>query len=117
MSFYDIPANEPEKSYHLFVLGLLVSLSGQYLVKSNRESGLGRYDIVLIPKQTHLPGIIIEFKVVLQVDNLEKTAELALTPIIEKKYAQELHSHGAKTIVAYGIAFLGKNIFIKSLEL
>ena len=55
MSYYDIPENEPEKSYHLFVLGLLVTLSRSYLVRSNRESGYGRFDIVLIPQRHASP--------------------------------------------------------------
>lgn len=117
MSFYDLPSNEPEKSYHLFVLGLLVTLNNQYYVKSNRESGLGRYDILLVPKQHDLPGIIIEFKVVLPGDSLESTADLALDQIIKKKYAQELHELKAASIIAYGIAFEGKSIFIKSVRL
>ncbi len=49
MSYSDMPASEPERSYHLFVLGLLVILTGTYIIKSNKESGLGRYDILLIP--------------------------------------------------------------------
>ena len=62
VSFFDFPNREPEKSYHLFVLGLLVFLADTYQVKSNRESGYGRYDIMLIPHDKNKLGIIIEFK-------------------------------------------------------
>src|SRR5262249_37086317 len=83
MSAFDIPATEPEKSYHLFVLGLLVILSDCYEVKSNRESGDGRYDIMLIPRDKHKRGIVIEFKKVSQNtrEALEGTAASALDQI------------------------------------
>lgn len=114
MSTYDISQNEPEKSYHLFVLGLLVLLNDEYYIRSNRESGIGRYDITLFPKRTNLPGIIIEFKVTRPPHSLEETTDLALAQIIQKKYAQELQEQKAFAIIAYGIAFAGKEIFIKS---
>lgn len=62
ISYHDIPEDEPEKSYHLFVLGLLVVLGNRYAIRSNRESGYGQYDIMLIPKNLSNVGIIIEFK-------------------------------------------------------
>lgn len=114
MSAYDLPSDEPEKSYHLFVLDLLVALSDTYEVKSNRESGLGRYDIMIIPKQDHKPAVIIEFKIVRPGETLELTAQKALDQIREKKYAQELQSKLVSSIIEYGIAFEGKNIFVKS---
>ena len=79
ISMYDLPATEPEKSYHLFVLGLLILLADHYQVKSNRESGLGRYDIMLIPKDVDKLGIIIEFKkATLPKESLELVAKKAL---------------------------------------
>jgi Predicted AAA-ATPase/PD-(D/E)XK nuclease superfamily len=114
MSMYDLPSNEPEKSYHLFVLGLLVILSDRYEVKSNRESGFGRYDIMLIPKTSTENGIIIEFKKALQGETLEVAAQKALDQIVSKVYVQELHARDISTVIAYGIAFEGKKIFIKS---
>ena len=117
MSSFDIPDTEPEKSYHLFILGLLNALSDEYLVKSNNESGYGRYDIMLIPKNLHKTGVVIEFKKVWSNSkgNLEEMAQAALDQIIEKKYAQELHNHGIQTVIAYGISFEKKNLFVKSL--
>ncbi len=116
MSVFDIPDTEPERSYHLFVLGLLVTISDYYEVSSNRESGYGRYDIMLIPKDMTKPGYIIEFKKVssLQQETLENTAQKALEQITEKNYAQELKKRGIKTILALGIAFKGKQILLKA---
>lgn len=114
MSAYDLPSDEPEKSYHLFVLELLVALSDTYEVKSNRESGLGRYDIMIIPKKEHIPSIIMEFKIVRPGETLETTAQKALDQIREKKYAQELYTKSVLSVLEYGIAFEGKKIFVKS---
>jgi Predicted AAA-ATPase/PD-(D/E)XK nuclease superfamily len=117
MSIHDLPSNEPEKSYHLFVLGLLVMLGDRYEVKSNRESGYGRYDIMLIPKDTQENGIIIEFKKVPSGETLEDAADQGLEQIIHKQYAQELYSRNIQHIIAYGIAFEGKKVFAKSQKL
>ncbi len=114
MSVYDLPSNEPEKSYHLFVLGLLVALSDSYEVKSNRESGFGRYDIMLIPKKEHKPAVVMEFKIVRPGETLEAAAQKALEQIRAKKYAQELHAKSVSSVVEYGIAFEGKNVFVLS---
>lgn len=116
MSVFDLPSNEPEKSYHLFILGLLSILQGRYHVKSNRESGFGRYDIMLIPTNKHDLGIIIEFKKTVTEDNkdLAVAAKRALQQIKEKQYAQELRAMGIMNIKAIGIAFLGKELLVES---
>jgi hypothetical protein len=116
MSFFDLPSTEPEKSYHLFVLGLVVMLSDQYEVKSNRESGLGRYDIMIIPKQDNKPAIIIEFKKTLAGEMLETAAQKAIDQIVQRKYIQELQAKNFNKIFAYGIAAEGKQIFVKMIE-
>lgn len=115
MSTFDLNADEPEKSYHLFILGLLVLLSDTYEVKSNRESGLGRYDIMLIPRKAQKLGIIIEFKKVWPYRNetLEEAADAALKQIQERHYAQELKSRGIADILFLGIAFQGKKVLVK----
>ncbi len=112
MSFFDLSGNE--KSYHNFVLGLLVMLQKTYKVSSNKESGLGRYDILLLPKIAHKPGIIIEFKLVRSAETTETAPQNALDQIIEKKYVQTFVEHGIKEVILYGIGFEGKNLFIKS---
>lgn len=115
ISAFDIPESETEKSYHLFMLGLFVALSDIYEVKSNRESGYGRYDIMLIPLNKKKPGIIIEFKKVSRIlkETLVTASEKAMRQIIEKNYAHELTTRGMESIIAYGIAFEGKKLAIK----
>lgn len=113
MSSHDIPQNEPERVYHAFVLALLVALKKTHEIKSNRESGFGRYDVSLIPKDLSLPGVVLEFKKVSKGGSLEKTAEEALEQIIEKNYASELKNRGIKKILLLGIAFQGKKVYLK----
>ena len=108
---------EPERFYHGFVLGLLVDLQDRYYLKSNRESGFGRYDIMLEPKN---PGkdnaVILEFKVrsTRKEKSLEETAQSAITQIRERKYSEELKMKGitVNQIKEYGFAFEGKTVLI-----
>lgn len=106
----------PERFYHGFVLGLLVDLAGRYAVTSNRESGFGRYDVMLTPKQPGDPGIILEFKVYnpRKETSLEETVQAARSQIEEKKYEQTLLALGIKKerIRKYGFAFRGKEVLI-----
>lgn len=107
---------EPERFYHGFVLGLMVQLEDRYMVTSNRESGFGRYDIMLEPKREGLNAIVIEFKVFnpRRDGSLEDTVEAALAQIEEKKYAQTLAAKGIakERIRKYGFAFEGKRVLI-----
>ena len=107
---------EPERFYHGFVLGLLIEIKDRYNVRSNRESGFGRYDVMLIPKSERDNAIILEFKV-REPDSektLEDTVESALDQIIEKKYDAELLALGItqERIRHYGFAFEGKKVLI-----
>lgn len=106
----------PERFYHGFVLGLLVELSGRYEITSNRESGFGRYDVMLRPLHKEDDGIILEFKVhdPDEESGLEETAAAALRQIEEKKYDQTLLNLGIKKekIRKYGLAFEGKKVLI-----
>ncbi len=106
----------PERFYHGFVLGLLVDLSGRYVVTSNRESGFGRYDVMLEPLNKEDDGIILEFKVHDLEDeaDLKATVQAALKQIEEKRYEQTLIDHGVKKehIRKYGFAFEGKTVLI-----
>lgn len=114
MSFHDIPENEAERSYHLFILGLLVGLDGRYNVQSNRESGVGKYDVMLIPSDPKKDaGIIIELKKRNAAkETLEEAAQSAIDQINNKKYATQLQSAGCTIIYQYGIAFEGKDMLI-----
>jgi PD-(D/E)XK nuclease superfamily protein len=114
---FDLPSKEPEKSYHLFVLGLLVTLQDLYEVDSNRESGYGRYDIMLIPKDISKRSIIIEFKRIFDDEDLETDATQALEQIRTKGYAQNLKRRSIQTITAFGIDFKGKEVLLKKDEL
>lgn len=107
---------QPERFYHGFVLGLLVELRERYQVKSNRESGYGRYDVMLIPKQKSEPAFVMEFKVY-DPDtekSLPDTVEAALRQIQEKQYDTELQEMGIpnEQIRHYGFAFEGKKVLI-----
>ena len=112
-------ARKPENFYHGLVLGLLTNEKmKEYQVRSNRESGYGRYDVVLEPNDIREPAAILEFKVFSQDNNestLEDTAENALRQIEEKQYETELIARGipAENIRKYGLAFQNKEFLIR----
>ena len=123
-SSFDVAGKEesrirPENFYHGFVLGLMVDKRDDYIIKSNKESGFGRYDVMMIPRDTEnssLPGLILEFKVINHSieKSLEETVKSALQQIEEKKYDTELLKVGVKkeNIRHYGFAFEGKKVLI-----
>ena len=107
--------SQPERFYHGFVLGLLVEVRDLYEIRSNRESGYGRYDVMLIPKTKENDGIILEFKVKESEEKtLEETVQTALAQIESKKYDAELLELGVSKehIRHYGFAFEGKKVLI-----
>ena len=107
---------EPERFYHGFVLGLMVDLKGRYIITSNRESGFGRYDVMLEPVSAADDAIIIEFKVYnsRKETSLDETLQNALQQIEDKKYEASLRAKGipAEKIRKYGFAFEGKTVLI-----
>lgn len=108
---------EPERFYHGFVLGLLVDLRDRYYLKSNRESGFGRYDVMLEPKNSkECKAVILEFKVrnPRKEKSIQETVLSALKQICEKKYDADLLEKGIRKeqIYHYGFAFEGKKVLI-----
>ena len=107
---------EPERFYHGFVLGLIVDLAGKYHITSNRESGFGRYDVVMEPLQKQFDAIVMEFKVQnpAKEESLQHTVQNALLQIEEKNYDTELLARGIpkSKIRHYGFAFCGKEVLI-----
>ena len=108
---------EPERFYHGFVLGLMIELADRYILTSNRESGFGRYDVMLEPRRSEDAGMIMEFKVQDRAEEkeLSDTADAALKQIKEKAYDTILIEKGIarEKIRCYGFAFCGKRVLIK----
>ena len=100
--------------YHGLVLGLCAMFDNRYYVTSNRESGEGRFDIQLMPKNTKLPGILIELKASKECneDKLESLAQTALQQIEDRHYDTEMKNHGIANIIKFGVAFSGKKVSI-----
>ena len=119
-SYFDVGSGETgleetERFYHGFVLGLMAEQAENYVLKSNRESGFGRYDVMMIPKKENLPAVILEFKVRRAKEkDLEETVQMALQQIEEKNYDAELLTLGIpkEKIRHYGFAFEGKKVLI-----
>lgn len=101
-----------ETFYHGMMLGLAAGMSSRYYIRSNRESGEGRFDLVLEPKVHFLPGIIMEFKATKNDAGLSASADEALKQIEDKHYDTDMKDRGIREIVKYGIAFAGKNVEI-----
>ncbi len=112
-SYHDLPKDHVEMSIHLFVLGLLAGLNHRFIIQSNRESGEGRYDIMLMPRTEKDYGIVIEFKKS-SLKTLNQAAQKALKQIQKKDYIAQLRTFGYQgKILCYGIATTGKKLLVK----
>ncbi|MBW7877349.1 MAG: PD-(D/E)XK nuclease domain-containing protein, partial [Candidatus Cloacimonetes bacterium] len=114
LSYFDASGNEPEKFYHGLVLGLMSYYSDTWHIRSNRESGLGRCDLLMTPKNPDHYGIVMEFKTMdsYEDSDLLACAKNAMAQIENRQYEQELKSQGATKILKIGIGFLGKKLEI-----
>ena len=108
ISFYD----SAENFYHGFLAGIL-SQSENYLVKSNRESGSGRSDIMVKSPSLRGRSFVLELKVSNSIDDLERDAEKALQQIYDRKYAEELRTEGYRRIDCYGVSFFRKDCEVR----
>ncbi len=115
-SFHDLPNDDMERSVHMFVLGLLAELSYRYIIQSNRESGDGRYDIMLMPRDHNDFGILLEFKKTKSKTKavLATAADKALQQIKTHDYKKQLRNFGYQgKIICYGVSACGKHIALK----
>ncbi len=111
VSMYDMA--KPESFYHGLMLGFTLYYERDYRVASNLESGYGRLDLALFPKKERLPGILMEFKSVRNVEELGAAIEKAQRQIRDREYVTKLQENGVKEIWCYGIAFCGKHVQLK----
>ena len=119
LSYHDTAGDEPERVYHAFVLGLLTHLSDRYTIRSNRESGYGRYDVLMIPVQGATDGFVFEFKKIDEPDdqNENEAMQSALQQIKDQEYATELRAQGVKKIWGIGVVVDGKQVWVESARL
>jgi hypothetical protein len=111
-SYHDF-SGEPEKVYHALVAGMLTWISNTHEIKSNRESGYGRYDIMVIPRDVSQWGYVIEFKKTREKETVDMAVESALKQIAEKRYEMGLMERGVKKIKKLAVVFEGKNVTVK----
>ena len=113
LSYFDTAGKNVEKVYQAFLLGLLVHLAPFYEVNSNKESGYGRYDISIVPKDKNKKAIIMELKSIRKKENKDTALNSAVKQIIEKKYETEILKQGITDIIKFGLVFDGKRVWIK----
>ena len=101
--------------YQAFILGMLVHLRDKWRVTSNRESGYGRYDVAVTPREPGAPGAVFEFKVLRsdRGETLDSALDSALKQIADRNYVQELQEAGAEPIVGWGVVFDGKRVWVR----
>jgi len=109
-SYFDFNANTPEQIFHAFILGMVVGLRKTYIIQSNAETGFGRCDVMLIPKDSSKQAILLEFKTAKAPELLLDRANEGLEQIKDKSYIEILHQHHIKSATAIGLAFCGKEV-------
>jgi hypothetical protein len=110
LSYHDTAARAKEVVYHAFVAGLLVALDATHHVRSNRESGLGRCDVLITPRKPGQPGVAMELKVLKASETMERALEAALEQVRAKNYTAELRAAGAEPVVELAVVFDKKSV-------
>ncbi len=116
LSFQDEAGRQPEKLYHGLILGLLVHLQSVYDIRSNRESGYGRADVLMRPKAPGKPGAVIEFKVVMRKETPAQAMLRAAEQVRTRNYAEEVRASGASPVYEYVMVFDGKHAFVQTVD-
>ena len=113
LSYFDVAGKNVEKVYQAFILGLLVNLSHSYEINSEKESGFGRYDISVVPKDKSKKAVIMELKTIRKNETKEEALKAALSQIEERKYEAAVSQTGVKDICKLGVVFDGKKVWVK----
>ena len=116
LSYFQTSKDHIEKVYHAFVLGMLITLEDSYHIQSEKESGYGRVDILMTPKDKGLPGIIIEMKKIRPRETTETALEAALKQIEDRQYEAALRQQGCTSIMKVAVTFDGKRVWAKQSE-
>ena len=114
LSTFDGAGRQPEKLYHGFILGLLVVLEGTHEVRSNRETGLGRADVLVKPRELGRPGVVMELKVLRDGETPKHALKAAMDQIDEKRYAADLEAAGATPVPTVAVVFDGKRTWVRT---
>ena len=117
LSYYDTEKRYAERVYHSFVLGLVAQLSDRYEIGSNREAGLGRYDLLMRPRNLEDRGIIMEFKAAETPEDMESALDAATEQMSKRAYGTELDHAGIKVRSEMAIAFCGKQVAVRGREI
>ena len=118
LSFHDVatgPTKPTEAVYQAFLLGLLVTLERTHLVRSNREAGRGRYDLLVGPRRPGQPGAVLELKVLNErrKETVEQALDSAVAQLKDRDYAVELREQGAEPVVELAAVFDGKRVWVR----
>jgi len=108
LSYFDLGGRQPERIYHAFIAGLLVHLGEEYEVRSNRESGYGRYDVMVLPRPPGRPGVVLELKVPDEDQAVESALDAAERQLADRDYAADLRARGADPVHELAAVFDGK---------
>lgn len=114
LSYHDLGGHGAERVFQAFIVGLLVHLGPRYDVRSNRESGLGRADVLILPREPNQPGVVLELKTIPDGETPDHALDAALRQIRERDYVADLKARGADPIHALAVVFDGKRLHLRA---